>query len=248
VGLAVGAGVISAPAVAVIGGALLLYSAGSSLFRRSEQARASGNDNLGEIAGATALDTFGFGGLVEGVRGRELVTGRCLNGNERSQGIGQGIGNAIAFAGGPKVFKSAYNQSYPLRAVPQNQLLRRGDSRSPEQIFDEGFQPQGNNRNLLTYARDNVPSVYVGTSRSNSVAADFATKYGTRDGYIYTVNPPRGIDVNRNLGSKSPFPLEQEIAIPGGIKPENIVGATPINSFGELGNFSVLNPNYFRRS
>jgi RHS repeat-associated protein len=129
VGLAVGAGVISAPAVAVIGGALLLYSAGSSLFRRSEQARASGNNNLGEIAGATALDTFGFGGLVEGIRGRELVTGRCLNDNERSRGIGQGIGNAVTLAGGAKVFNTVSGFAYKATTTTVYRVEGSGNAR-----------------------------------------------------------------------------------------------------------------------
>jgi hypothetical protein len=125
VGLAVGAGVISVPAVAVIGGALLLYSAGTSLFRRSEQARASGNNNLGEIAGATALDTFGFGGLVEGIRGRELVTGRCLNDNERSRGIG----NAVTLAGGAKVFNTASGFAYKATTTTVYRVEGSGNAR-----------------------------------------------------------------------------------------------------------------------
>ncbi|WP_228039665.1 nucleotidyltransferase domain-containing protein [Dolichospermum sp. LEGE 00240] len=65
------------------------------------------------------LDTFGLGGLVEGIRGRELVTGRCLGTEERSQGIGQGLGNAVTLAGGAKVFKSAFTKGYPYRGLPQ---------------------------------------------------------------------------------------------------------------------------------
>jgi RHS repeat-associated protein len=160
VGLAVGAGVISAPAVAVIGGALLLYSAGSSLFCRSEQARASGNNNLGEIAGATALDTFGFGGLVEGVRGRELVTGRCLNGNERSRGIGQGIGNAVTLAGGSKVFKSAYSEAYPFRGVPQG--LTKGQFGDAADIIRASKAGQYSDDIVVQGSRAN------GTARPNS--------------------------------------------------------------------------------
>lgn len=108
-GLAVAAAIgfsgLAAPVVIGAGLVLLLASAGSSLYRRSEQAQASGNNNFGEIAGAAALDTFGFGGLVEGIRGRELVTGRCLGSEERSRGIGEGIGNGVALAGGARAFK-----------------------------------------------------------------------------------------------------------------------------------------------
>jgi RHS repeat-associated protein len=108
-GLAIAAAIgfagLTAPVLIGVGAVFLVASAGASLYRRSEQAQASGNSNFGEIAGAAALDTFGFGGLVEGIRGSELVTGRCLSSEERSKGIGEGIGNGIALAGGAKAFK-----------------------------------------------------------------------------------------------------------------------------------------------
>lgn len=34
-----------------------------------------------------------------------------------------------------------------------------------------------------------------------------------------------GYDVNQELGADSPFPGEQEIAVPGGIPPEAIINA-----------------------
>jgi RHS repeat-associated protein len=116
-GLAVAAaiGFFGLTAPVLIGTVLLV--AGASLYRRSEQAQASGNNNFGEIAGAAALDTFGFGGLVEGIRGSELVTGRCLSSEERSKGIGEGIGNGIALAGGAKAFKFGSELKNP--KVPQ---------------------------------------------------------------------------------------------------------------------------------
>jgi filamentous hemagglutinin len=57
---------------------------------------------------------------------------------------------------------------------------------------------------------------------------------------------PNGIDVNKALGSRTPYPLEQEVVFKGGININNIRGATPVNANGELGNFSILNPNFGR--
>ncbi len=47
---------------------------------------------------------------------------------------------------------------------------------------------------------------------------------------------------------RSPFPNEQEVVIPGGIKPENIKGATPVSKDGKLGNSSILNPKVHKKS
>ncbi len=96
---------------------------------------------------------------------------------------------------------------------------------------------------LDDYARNNTPSDYVGTSKDPNVAQDFADG----DGYVYTVKPDKGVDVNKELGNRSPFPNEQEVVIPGGVKPENIKGATPVNKDGSLSNSTVLNPNHYKK-
>ena len=49
---------------------------------------------------------------------------------------------------------------------------------------------------------------------------------------MYTMKTNHGIDVNKVLGSKSPYPVEAEIAMPGGVKAENILGVTPIKANG----------------
>ena len=123
--------------------------------------------------------------------------------------------------------------------------LFRGDARPPEQVFQDGFQPRGTSTDLLDYARNNTPSVYVGTSKSADVAADFATNGGLRDGYVYATKPAAGgIDVDQALGASSPFPAEQEVVFPGGLSPSEIRGATPISADGQFGTHSVLNPNF----
>ena len=51
-----------------------------------------------------------------------------------------------------------------------------------------------------------------------------------RGGYVYPVYPVGGVDVNEALGSQSPFPEEQEVAVPGGISVLNIMGAHKVNA------------------
>ncbi|MCE0461012.1 scabin-related ADP-ribosyltransferase [Pseudomonas uvaldensis] len=114
------------------------------------------------------------------------------------------------------------------------QYTFRGDSRGPDVIFNEGFQPRGNSKDLMLHALDNKspPSMYVPTSRSFDVANDF-------DSNVYVVRQRDGIDVNAVLGSKSPFPEELEIAMPGGVRPSDIRALTLPDQ-----GVSILNPNF----
>jgi scabin-like protein len=115
----------------------------------------------------------------------------------------------------------------------------RGDARTPEEIFETGFQPRGTSTDLEHYALTNDPSAFVGTSKSSEVAAEFAGP----GGYHYVIRAPDGIDVNATLGSRSPFPYEQEVVFQGGINTEHVVGAHPVGTNLELGDF-VHNPHH----
>jgi hypothetical protein len=107
----------------------------------------------------------------------------------------------------------------------------RGDTRPPEVIFDQGFQPRQNGteavsrEGLLDYAENNTPGPWVSTSRDPEVAADFV---GDQDGWVYDVEVPRdrAVDVNHALGTDSPYPQEDEIAVAGGIIGEDVISAT----------------------
>lgn len=125
-------------------------------------------------------------------------------------------------------------------------LTYRGDSRSPNEIFERGFEPKGDNRNLLEHATDNpADSNFVSTSSSRDVAVDdFATTYNSTDGQVYTIRTGDGVDVNRTLGNQSSYPNELEIAVPGGVPAENIRGMTPVNADGTPKGATILNPNY----
>lgn len=93
----------------------------------------------------------------------------------------------------------------------------RGDSRPPSTVFDEGFQPQGDDLDLLRHAEYNPNSAYVSTSQSADVAAGFGP-------YVYEVHASGGVDVNAALGPWSPFPAKLEVAYPGGISSCYVAG------------------------
>lgn len=109
-----------------------------------------------------------------------------------------------------------------------SKLLFRGDSRSPSNIFNEGFYSKGFDGGLHEHAAGLLDeSYYIGTSKSFSEASKFAGK----DGYVYYIDKPAGgLDVNSILGAKSPFPYEFEIAYPGNISSQHIIGASNMNT------------------
>ncbi len=129
---------------------------------------------------------------------------------------------------------------------PENnsESVYRGDTRSPDEIFEEGFEPRspGSDTSLEDYVDLNEPSNFVGTTKSPDVADDFAADQG--GGYRYDIDRPEdGIDVNE-VYPDGPFPHEQEIAIPGGVPCNKIRGCTPINSNAEPSGDYIQNPNY----
>jgi RHS repeat-associated protein len=130
-----------------------------------------------------------------------------------------------------------------LAAIRPNQVtLFRGDSRGPSEIFRDGFKPRGNSTDVRKHAIDssNPPSNFVPTSTDITVVPRISSQYK----YVYVIDKRvKGIDVNKRLGQSSPFPHEAEIAIPGGIRPGDIVGARPILPGGQLGDF-IPNPGY----
>jgi len=124
----------------------------------------------------------------------------------------------------------------------------RGTIQDLEDAFPEGFRGQGESKDLFKHALDNTdpPSIYVSTSKSPEVAIDFATEYYRREGYLYIVRPSRdAIDVNKVLGSSSPHKNEHEVAIPYGIRLQDLRARIPLNSDGTFKiNHFILNPNW----
>lgn len=84
------------------------------------------------------------------------------------------------------------------RGVDDLPVTFRGDTRAPGQVFDEGFQPKGQNYDLFEHAAFNPPdSGFVSTSRSAQVASGFPEGQAP---YVYEVRAPGGIDVNPGAG------------------------------------------------
>ena len=61
---------------------------------------------------------------------------------------------------------------------------------------------------------------------------------------MYTVKPQNGINVNEALGPRAPYPLEKEVAVPGGIRSEDIMGARRVGGDGRFEGPFIKNPNY----
>jgi RHS repeat-associated protein len=129
-------------------------------------------------------------------------------------------------------------------AKPKNRYLYRGDSRESWEIFEAGFEPLGDSMDLYLHALDNrsPPSFFVSASTSEKEAIKFATGYGYEDGFLYALKNIRGIDVNKKLGMMSPHRREIEIALPGGVDSQDILGVTPVNADGSYKGYSTPNP------
>ncbi|WP_156756344.1 polymorphic toxin-type HINT domain-containing protein [Actinokineospora pegani] len=109
--------------------------------------------------------------------------------------------------------------------------LHRSDTRGPDEIFESGFEPRGDNMDLLEhasgYSRD---SGYIATSTSESVAIK-------RGGNVYEIRGVDGVDVNKEFPG-NPFAHEKEIAIPGRVDASCIVACRLRDGT------RVPNPNY----
>ncbi|MGW5256465.1 scabin-related ADP-ribosyltransferase [Streptomyces sp. NPDC004012] len=93
----------------------------------------------------------------------------------------------------------------------------RSDTRGPDEIFKNGFEPRGSNMDLMEHASGwSTDSGYVATTKHESIAIG-------RGGNVYHVDGVEGLDVNGEWPD-NPFADEQEIAVPGRIDPSRIIG------------------------
>ncbi|MEE4134367.1 RHS repeat-associated core domain-containing protein, partial [Pseudomonas viridiflava] len=140
--------------------------------------------------------------------------------------------------------KATVNDGSPSAPSAEDTYLYRGDTRPHGEIFKEGFKSKGDSMDLELHAFDNntPPSNFISTSTSSDVAIDFGTAYRTKSGNLYTLRRIDGRDVNSELGSKVPFPEEKEIAIPGQVNTEDILGVTPLKPDGSYVGYSIPNP------
>jgi RHS repeat-associated protein len=134
-------------------------------------------------------------------------------------------------------------------------ILYRGDTREPvpnpvvrRGVFFDGFKGNGPNKNFDKYVLDNVPSVYVGTSKNEETGQFFATKYkeSNYEGYVYAIcDPLGGIDVNERYRNDSRFKYhkQEEVAFEKPIKARNIRSVYFIKR-GGVPSPDIPNPQY----
>jgi hypothetical protein len=202
-----------------------------------------------------------FAAFVGGpIAGLPLATTIALGGSPQQQLAAQdagvalfGIGASLAGAAGATRSTSRFVGASPaLRATAVTatnsdaRFLFRGDGRTPDVIFNEGFQPRGANTDLRRLVFNNEPSNFISTSQTPNVARDFAANQG--NGYVYTIRgQPQGLDVNAILGSQSPFPQEFEIAVPRGIDAADVLGSRQVGPDGNFVGPFIKNPRYIRK-
>ncbi len=137
------------------------------------------------------------------------------------------------------------NEPEPPTTSEEEDYLFRGDRKHPDEIFKHGFKSKGESNDLYLHAlnSNDPPSNFISTSPSRLTAADFATGYGTRGGYLYVLKSIPGHDVNLELGKMTPFSNEKEFAVHHKIHPEDILGMTPLKPDGSYVGHSIPNPN-----
>ncbi|MET9443119.1 ADP-ribosyltransferase [Streptomyces sp. NPDC006610] len=105
--------------------------------------------------------------------------------------------------------------------------LYRSDSRAPEIIFEQGFHPKdvvGGQYDVEKYVLVNQPSPYVSTTYDHDL---YKTWY--KSGYNYYIDAPGGIDVNKTIGDTHKWADQVEVAFPGGVAREYVIGVCPVD-------------------
>ncbi|MFD5802744.1 MULTISPECIES: ADP-ribosyltransferase [unclassified Streptomyces] len=122
--------------------------------------------------------------------------------------------------------------------------LYRSDSRGPQVVFEEGFHAKdvyNGQYDVEKYVLVNQPSPYVSTSYDHDL---YKTWY--KSGYNYYIDAPGGIDVNKTIGDTHKWADQVEVAFPGGIQRQYIIGVCPVDrkTKTEIMNDCESNPHY----
>ncbi|PHH73546.1 hypothetical protein CDD82_5388 [Ophiocordyceps australis] len=110
-------------------------------------------------------------------------------------------------------------------------IFFRGDSRAPEEVFRDGFRPQGTNMDLQQHLSFAGGSGYVSLSRSLAASRRYAfgrSADGNRQGYVYVVVPeqlPEGYYIPRLFPNDRAVQINREFAAAGAIPGGSIAGA-----------------------
>ncbi|KJK34308.1 hypothetical protein UK15_36550 [Streptomyces variegatus] len=121
--------------------------------------------------------------------------------------------------------------------------LYRADGRGPSVVFEEGFHPKdvvNGQYDLEKYVLVNQPSPYVSTTYDH----DLFKKW--KSGFNYYVDAPGGIDVNKTIGDTHKWADQQEVAFPGGIARQYVIGVCPVDkqTRTEIMSECESNPHY----
>ncbi|MFP3987782.1 ADP-ribosyltransferase [Streptomyces sp. E11-3] len=126
--------------------------------------------------------------------------------------------------------------------------LYRADGRDPKVIFKEGFHPKdtvNGQYDLEKYVLKNQPSPFVSTTYDHDLFKEWA-KWMKPGAFNYYIDAPNGIDVNKTIGDTHKYAEQVEVAFPGGVAREFIIGVCPIDkeTATEIMSKCRSNPHY----
>jgi RHS repeat-associated protein len=177
-----------------------------SIYNNPSAGPSGGHILLGTLKTEANIATLGYASVLEGTY-HAADTGDYRQLQDSFTGIALAGGAAWA---ANKLGPISYRGEYP--------------TSTPEGPFTRGIQPAGGDMDLIAHAQGNANSGYVPTSQSLDVATDFAGGARGLNGPVYEAQSWRGIDVNAELGARSPVPGDLETAFPGGIYGSDITG------------------------
>ncbi|TLS44200.1 hypothetical protein FE633_21895 [Streptomyces montanus] len=105
--------------------------------------------------------------------------------------------------------------------------LYRSDRRGPSIVFEQGFHPKdviNGQYDIEKYVLVNQPSPYVSTTYDHDLY-----KTWWKSGFNYYIDAPGGVDVNKTIGDTHKWADQVEVAFPGGIARQYIIGVCPVD-------------------
>ncbi|CAL9443160.1 hypothetical protein SUDANB145_02288 [Streptomyces sp. enrichment culture] len=105
--------------------------------------------------------------------------------------------------------------------------LYRSDGRGPDVVFEQGFHPKDvvdGQYDIEQYVLVNQPSPCVSTTYDHDL---YKTWY--KSGWNYYIDAPGGIDVNQTIGDTHRWAEQVEVAFPGGVDRQYVIGVCPVD-------------------
>lgn len=122
--------------------------------------------------------------------------------------------------------------------------LYRADTRGPATVFEQGFYPKdvvAGQYDIESHVLADQPSPYVSTTYDHDLY-----KTSDKSGFHYYIDAPGGVDVNKTVGDTHRRAGQVEVAFPGGIARQYVIGVCPVDTRTrtEIMSDCVSNPNY----